>query len=177
MSLSKKEARDIAGFTFSNTESDSENWANRARAFKNAAELIAHTAEYSPPVPFYFNAGLSLELILKAIAVARKITFDKNHDLNFLYALTEIELTEDQKCTLELLSAIIVWSGRYPTPKNEGSWNNYHDIVLEKHIVRNHEGNTGSTLVNQMRFPNLENYLAIWAKFESTYISLNPGTA
>lgn len=177
MSLSKKEARDISGFTFSNTGSDSENWASRARAFKNAAELIANTAESSPPIPYYFNAGLSLELILKAIVTARKIPFDKNHDLNSLYALTEIELTEDQKCTLELLSAIIIWSGRYPTPKNEGNWNNYYDIILEKHIVRNHEGNTGSTLVNRARFPNLGNYLVIWDKFESTYISLNSGTA
>lgn len=177
MTLSKKDIRDIAGLTFTRVGSNPNHWADRAYAFKSAAELIASSNELSPPIPYYFNAGLSLELILKAIATAKGISFEKTHNLNSLYSLTDIELTEDQKCTLELLSEIIVWSGRYPVPKSEGAWNNYHDNVQEKHIVRKLEGNTSLTLANRSRFPNLENYLTLWNIFNNTYTSLKTGTA
>lgn len=177
MSLSKKDIRSVAGLTFTMVGSSPNHWANRAYAFKSAAELIASSNELSPSISYYFNAGLSLELILKAIATAKGISFEKNHNLNSLYTLTDIELTEDQKCTLELLSEIIIWSGRYPVPKSEGVWDNYHDNIQEKHIVRKHEGNTTLVMANRSRFPNLENYLTLWAIFNNAYIALKSDIA
>lgn len=109
---------------------------SRAIAFKEAAILIAKSEEYSPPFPYYYNSGIALELALKALAIAKSKEFETNHRLNDLALLVGIKITKNQECTLELLSELIVWSGRYPVPKKEGHWNNYHDVVQEKHIVR-----------------------------------------
>jgi len=171
LSLCKKEIRKITGFTFFAVSSDHENWMSRARAFKEAAELIAKSDEYSPPIPYYYNAGLSLELILKAIAIAKGKAFETNHRLNDLCKLVGINITNEQECTLELLSEVIVWSGRYPAPKKEGQWNNYHDVVQEKHIKREQEGNVGKVIANKNRFPTLQNYLALWVICEYEYVS------
>jgi len=149
---------------------------SRAQAFKNAAELIAGDV-YSPPVPYYYNAGLSLELILKAIAIAKGETFETNHRLNDLCQLVSIKITKDQELTLELLSEQLIWSGRYPVPKNEGQWNNYHDVVQEKHIVREREGNVGRVIANKKSFPNLKNFLALWDICEKEYVSSIKGGA
>lgn len=169
MSLSKKEVREIAGLTFFEIGSDPKNWMSQARAFKEAAELIAKCDEYSPTVPYYYNAGLSLEIIMKAIAVAKGKNFEPNHRLNDLCKLIGINITNDQECTLELLSEIIVWSGRYPVPKKEGHWNNYHDVIQEKHIVREHDGKVGKVIANRERFPTLRNYLLLWSMCEQEY--------
>jgi HEPN domain-containing protein len=171
VTLSKNDFREITGFTFSKIGSDPESWIRLARAFKDAAELIAKSAEYSPPIPYYYNSGLALELVLKAIAIAKSIKFETTHRLNELCKLIGLHISNDQECTLELLSEIIVWGGRYPVPKKEGQWSNYHDVVQEKHIVRKREGNVGSTLVNRDRFPTLNNFLTIWSICEAEYRS------
>lgn len=172
MRLSKKEVRRIVGFTFSEVGSDPKNWMGRAREFKAAAELIANANECAPPVPYYFNAALSLELILKAIAIAQGKSNKESHRLNELCNLAGLKITKDQESTLDLLSEIIVWSGRYPVPKKEGDWDNYQEVVLEKHIVCEREGNVGRTLKNEKSFPTLKNYLSIWCGFEEAYDSL-----
>lgn len=171
MSLREKEIREITGFTFFDVGSNPENWVNKARAFKEAAELIAKVDGYSPPIPYYYNAGLSLELILKAIAIAKRKTFDTKHNLNELCGLVGIKISNDQKCTLEFLSELIVWSGRYPVPKKEGQWNNYHDVIQEKHILYEREGNVGRVIANKDRFPTLQNYLSLWDICEQEYVS------
>ena len=171
MSLSKKDVREIAGFTFLEVGSDPEIWINRARAFKDAAELIAKNEEYSPPFPYYYNAGISLELYLKAIAITQGKTFEANHRLNDLCKLVGMKLNKDQYCTLELLSELIIWGGRYPVPKKEGQWDNYHDVIQEKHKKREQEGNVGRVLANQDRFPSLKNCSILWALCEQEYAS------
>ena len=177
MTFSRKNIREITGFTFAKNGSDSENWISRARAFKDAAELIAKSDEHSPPIPYYYNSGLAVELVLKAIAIARLMEFETTHRLNDLCKLIGLKLTKDQECTLELLSELVVWSGRYPVPKKEGQWDNYHDVVQEKHIVREREGNVGKTLANRDRFPTLQNFLILWEAFEAEYSSATANEA
>lgn len=169
MTLSKKDVREIIGFTFAEIGSDSDNWMSRALEFKKAALLISESEDYSPPFPYYYNSGISLELALKALALAESKEFKKNHCLNELVSLVELNITKDQEYTLELLSELIVWSGRYPVPKKETHWNNYHDVVKEKHIVRERQGNIGITLANRNRFPTVENFLALWDIVEAKY--------
>jgi HEPN domain-containing protein len=171
VTLGRKEVREITNFTFTAIGSNPENWMSRAIAFKDAAELIAKLDEYSPPIPYYYNAGLALELALKAIAISKSEKYQTNHRLNDLCKLIGLKITKDQECTLELLSELIVWRGRYPVPKKEGQWNNYHNVVQEKHIVREREGNVGRTLANRDRFPTLKNFLTIWRVCEIEYES------
>ena len=165
MALSKKIVREITGFTFLKTSSDIENWFNRACSFNTATKLLSESLSEA----YFYNAGLSIELLLKTIILAQSKTFETNHKLNGLCENAGIKLTKDQTITLDLFSEIIIWSGRYPTPKNEGQWNNYHDSILEKHIVREQNGNTFKTLAHSGRFPSLENYLKIWNLCESEY--------
>jgi HEPN domain-containing protein len=171
LSLSKKKVREITGFNFFDIGSDPDNWLARARTFREVAELVAKSDTYSPPIPYYFNAGLSLELFLKAIAIAQTKEFETNHRLGDLCKLVGMQLSKDQEATMELLSEIIVWSGRYPIPKKEGQWDNYYDVILERHIVREQEGNVSRVIANKARFPTLQNYLALWAICESLYES------
>jgi HEPN domain-containing protein len=175
VTLSRKEVREITGFSFSKIGSAPENWIRRAKAFKDAAELIAKSDEYSPPIPFYYNSGVALELALKAIAIAKSLPFKTTHRLNDLCELIELKLTKDQMYTLELLSEFIVWSGRYPVPKKQEQWNNYHDVVQEKHIIREREGNVGMTRANRDRFPTLHNFSTIWKICEAEYKSVIAG--
>lgn len=169
MSLSKKEVREITGFTFSKIGTDPENWMKRAIDFKEAAMLIAKSEEYSPPFPYYYNSGIALELAFKSIAIAKSKDYETNHRLNDLCTLIGLKITKNQECTLELLSELVVWSGRYPVPKKEGQWNNYHDVVQEKHIVRESEGSVHRTLADRDRFPTLENFLTLWELCETEY--------
>ena len=177
MTLNGKVVREITGFTFSKIGSDPESWIRLARAFKDAAELIAKSSEYAPPIPYYYNSGLALELVLKAIAIAKSMKFETNHRLNDLCELIGLKITRDQKYTLELLSELIVWSGRYPVPKKEEQWNNYYDVIQEKHIVREEEGNVGRTLANRDRFPTFQNFSTIWDICEAEYNSAIAGKA
>lgn len=169
MSLSKKKVREIAGFTFSKIGEDPKSWMKLAMDFKEAAVLIAKSDEYSPPFPFYYNSGIALELSLKATAIAKSKDYEANHRLNDLCNLIGLKITMNQECTLELLSEIVIWSGRYPVPKKEGQWNNYHDVVQEKHIVRESEGGVHKTLADRDRFPTVENFLALWKLCKAEY--------
>lgn len=152
------------GYTFYEIGSNPENWRSRAICFKEAAELIAKCNE-SPPIPYYYNAGFSIELLLKAVAIAKGKPFETNHRLIDLCKLNGIKITQDQELTLELLSEHIVWSGRYPVPKKEGQWDNFHDYIIEKHIER--ERNV--TKANRNRYPTLQNFLYLWNLFENEY--------
>ncbi|MDI6800454.1 MAG: HEPN domain-containing protein [Thermodesulfovibrionales bacterium] len=169
MTLSKKKAREIFGFTFDEQGDNTENWFNRACSFNEAAILLKGSSESSPSIAYYYNAGLSIELLLKAIILAKSKSFGTNHNLIQLSKNSGVSLTKDQECTLELLSEIIIWSGRYPIPKKEGQWNNYHDVIFEKHIIRERDGNTFRTLANRGRFPSIENYKKIWDICEIEY--------
>ena len=171
MSLSKKKVREIAGFTFSKIGEDPKSWMERAIDFKEAAVLIAEPDEYSPPFPFYYNSGIALELSLKATAIAKSKDYEANHRLNDLCNMIGLKITENQKCTLDFLSEVVIWSGRYPVPKKEGQWNNYHDVVLEKVIVREREGSVHKTLADSDRFPTVENFLDLWRLCEAEYKS------
>lgn len=173
MSDNRKQAREIAGFTFDRVRSDPGSWMGRAIAFKDAAQLIASRDKYSPPVPYYYNCGLALELLLKAILVARGKEFEATHRLNYLCSFADIQISRNQECTLELLSEIIEWGGRYPVPKKEGRWNNYHDVIQEKHKIRTQSGNSGQILADKEKFPTLENFLKLWEFFEAKYEAVN----
>ena len=169
MGITRQRVREIVGFTFDGTRNDAPNWETRARAFKLAAVRLAENHDSSPPIPYYFNAALSLELLLKAISVARGQQPEHTHDLNKLCKQLKLPISNDHECTLELLSELLIWSARYPIPKHESKWDRYFDSVLEKHVVRQHSGNVGSTMIHRERFPTRENYLALWQQFEKAY--------
>lgn len=169
----RKKNREIIGYTRQKQLYNADLWYKNSLSFHDASIVLY---EYQERVSgalrnFQFNAALSLELIFKAILAAKGKDIPQIHKLNDLCTKAEVELDEDHKYTLELLTEGIVWLARYPSPKTEEQWDNFHDNILESHIVRSQAGNTHSTLANPKRFPSMENYKRIWGiclvKYES----------
>lgn len=64
--------------------------------------------------------GMSLELLYKAIVVAKGIEPNtKSHKLTELASNAGVSVTERQVALLEILSESIIWDGRYPVPKKQ----------------------------------------------------------
>jgi hypothetical protein len=142
-------------------------WHSLAQSFQRAAQIIDEFKDRVPSDsrPFAFNAALSLELIFKAILAKKGVSIPSGasgHDLRLLCTKAQIALSPQQMTTLELMTEEIIWAGRYPVPNSEQRWNDFHDRILEKHIIRSQSGNVTSARANSETFPNWENYAKIW---------------
>lgn len=159
----RKKIREITGYTHQKQQEDSDLWYKLSVSFHEASIVLYEQQErLSGARIFQFNAVLSLELIFKAILAANGETIPSIHFLRELCVRAQVELDEHQKFTLDLLTESILWLGRYPVPKSEAQWDNFHDNIFEKHKVRLQSGNTHMTLSNRKRFPSMENYTRIW---------------
>jgi HEPN domain-containing protein len=163
-----KRFRESIGYTQALQSKDANKWHSLALGYHAAAEILEEFRDRIPhdSRPFAFNAALSLELVLKSVLARKGVDIPNNangHDLRLLADRAKVALAENQKLTLELFTETIIWSGRYPAPKNEMKWDDYQDRILEAHIVRSTVGNVSSTMANRDTFPNWENYSKIWA--------------
>ena len=167
----RKKIREIIGYTHLKQRDDADLWYKKAVSFHEASIVLYRHQKRLGLRMFQFNAALSLELIFKAILAAKRKTRPSIHFLRELCTKAEIELDENQKHTLDLLTESILWLGRYPTPKSEAQWDHFHDNIFEKHKIRLQSGNKHITLANRKRFPSMENYTKIWGiclvKYES----------
>jgi HEPN domain-containing protein len=152
----REKAREICGFTFDKERSNETFWYNLAVSFHEGASILCqHEAHI---LVFLLNAALSIELLFKAIVVANKSEIRFEHNLLDLAKAAEISFSENQKKTLEFMTEILIWKGRYPTPTNAGRLNNFQNNILEKHIIRERNGNVGVTRANPETFPSPNNY-------------------
>lgn len=160
----RKKTRDIIGYTHQKQQDNADLWYKQSVSFHEASiVLYEHQERISGALRiFHFNAALSLELIFKAILAAKGETIPTIHFLGELCKKAEVELDEHQKFTLDLLTESLLWLGRYPAPKSEAQWDNYHDNILKKHKVTFQSGNTHITMANRKRFPSMGNYTRIW---------------
>ena len=111
---------------------------------------------------FLINAALSIELLLKAIIVAKGGVAPQKHELHDLARDAEVAFSKSQIATLELLGEVLKWSGRYPVPNTEKAWDHYYDHVLERHVIREREGNVWRVRANSETFPSVQTYEALW---------------
>lgn len=68
---------------------------------------------------FYLLCGLSLELIYKAICVAKKKTFPTSHNLVDFANLAEVSITPKEKGLLLILTEAVIWDSKYPVPTDK----------------------------------------------------------
>lgn len=170
-----KKIREIIGYTFKKSIANAKSWHTIAISYHEASKLLhLHDDDVEANISLvaHFNGALSLELMLKAILTAKGRAPKLTHNLNDLAKDAEIKFSENQKMTLELLSEVLRWRGRYPVPTNEGQWDDYHDKIYEKHKIRTRRGNIGVTRSNPETFPNLENYMKIWEICQTTWMAL-----
>lgn len=158
-----KKYRESIGYTQAQMSKNALAWYGLATSYNRAAELMHEFADRIPKDsrPFAFNAALSLEQILKAILARKNIdipTKGGGHDLLLLADRASLPVSENQKKTLDLLTATIIWSGRYPAPNKESKWDEYQDFTFEAHVIRT----STSTMANRDTFPDWENYSKIW---------------
>ncbi len=163
-----KKYRESIGYTQAKVSKNATAWHSLAVGYHRAAELLNEFPDRIPrdTRPFAFNAALSIELILKAILAKKLIDIPNRiggHDLLKLSHLAFVPLTENQRKTLDLLTATIVWSGRYPAPNSESKWDEYQDLTFESHVVRTTVGNVSKVMANRDTFPDWDNYSKIWA--------------
>ncbi|MDR9469273.1 hypothetical protein [Marinospirillum sp.] len=63
--------------------------------------------------------GMSLELIFKAVVVARGYKPNHVHDLPSLAERAALAYSEEERGILAVFTESIIWEGRYPVPKKE----------------------------------------------------------
>ncbi|WP_187992879.1 HEPN domain-containing protein [Vibrio harveyi] len=158
MKLSQKRVREIVGYTFEEEQNSVESWFFRAESFKEAAILLNQSDLSKVKFAYFYNAAISLELLFKAALLQRSGKVPNIHKLPVLAEELELPISNEQSDTLELLSEIIIWSGRYPVPSKGSFWDTYHDVIQKKHIIR--EGNITKPCPD--RFPSLDNVSKIW---------------
>lgn len=162
--INRKKIRGITGYTHQRQLKNADSWYKGALSFHESAIVLYEAKERITEGfrVFIFNAALSIELILKGIITAKNKEIKHTHSIKVLAKDADIELNDNQICTLDLLTDIIMWLGRYPAPKTEEQWDKFHDTDFEKHIIRSKTGNTTRTMAHPERFPNLDNYMKIW---------------
>lgn len=174
--IDRRKIREHLGHTRDQQVASADAWFALAKSFHSATQVLDEFSERIPSDtrPFALNAALSLELIFKGILAKKSEPIPdgaKGHELVHLCERANIGLSKNQKITLELLTETIVWAGRYPGPKTNERWNEYHDRIVEKHIVRSNEGNVYKVMANRETFPDWNNYQKIWcdcvAEFET----------
>jgi HEPN domain-containing protein len=162
--MDRKEIRRIAHHTFADQQSKEESWYSSAISFHEGANVLGQHEDsiHGGMRVFLTNAALSIELLLKAIIVAKGKIPPKTHELPGLARNAGIVFTKNQEATLELLGEVLKWSGRYPVPNIEKAWDHYYDDVHERHVIRERKGDVGITRANPETFPSIENYEKLW---------------
>jgi hypothetical protein len=164
VTMDRKEIRRVAQHTFADQQSNEDSWYGSAISFHEGASILWQHKESIPRgmLVFLINAALSIELLLKAIIVAKGGGAPQTHELRDLARDAEVAFSKNQMATLELLGEVLKWSGRYPVPNTEKAWDHYYDHVVERHIIREREGSVGRVRANPETFPSVQNYEALW---------------
>lgn len=121
--------------SFSDEQTISTYWWNKSEDLRNAAacvwsviknpekNTIGEQSFRTPSRSIYFMlCGMSLEAILKGIIIEKNQTPPKTHDLKRLADLAGVSYDAHEKDLLEILSAAVIWDGRYPVPLAQDAW-------------------------------------------------------
>ncbi len=148
-------------------------WYNKAIDLRGGAAAI-WDAKQKQEV-FALNAGLSLELLLKAYWVFYttkdfKEVSSKGHNLIKIAQETDIFglLDIHQKALLEIFSEYIYWVGKYPVARDEQQHNSSLK-KLQKQFKREPFGSAYISQPNEKTIPSWENYDALWEIISSHY--------
>lgn len=115
------------------------------------------------PLVYRMLCGMSLELLIKAIIVARGKEPETIHVLGKLATDAGIEgYTPEQRDLLQILTEAIFWDGRYPTPKKKAAWEKLS--VLEKARLCDKEpiGDTGLEILTRNNALDWDSYSDLW---------------
>lgn len=75
--------------------------------------------------------GMSLELMYKAVIVAKGHEVKTSHKLVELARLAGVVVSEFDKGLLEIITESVIWDGRYPVPKDKKSMDNLNSLTTD----------------------------------------------
>lgn len=112
---------------------------------------------------YQMTFGMSLELALKSVIVARNEVPPHSHDLVKLSEMSGIEFNNHELAIFKLLTELIVWNGKYPVPKNQR--------FLKEHYLHRAE-----TLWDDVQYSEIKirksNHSLDWDELNTIYIGL-----
>jgi len=149
-------------------------WINRAEALYRSA-IVLYDSKNSDRIHLYdpclLLAGLSIEVLTKAILVKRDQKFDESqfshHKINKLLAELGLDLGKDQFATIGFFEESIFWLSKYPEPKNVKEPDKKIDSLWKKGTGPGIFGKASSP--DSQRWPYKENYVKIWRTLYQLY--------
>ncbi len=123
----------------------------------------------SLPKPLHLVVGLSIELLLKAIARILDKNVLETHNLQRLLNHVGIKLNRDQNAIIDRLTSAIEWDSRYPTPKKKEQWENSIKVHDRAWSPVNKDAKLKIMRRNPKRSISLKNYQEIWDVLEKHY--------
>lgn len=126
--------------------------------------------------PVLLNAGLAIELILKASLIRLKQFDEQKHRTHNLIKLAQdagVSYTPAQKCTLQILSDSSEWYGRYPKPNKV---HQYLDNIANWGKLRKIKrlGTLSVTIADESKWPTYQNYIELWNIGVQRYWEIEP---
>jgi hypothetical protein len=112
---------------------------------------------------FLLLCGLSLELLYKAILVAKKLSFPKNHDLLKLANDIGIQLSSQEEGFLAILTESVKWDSKYPIPleKDKVALENLDKLVSD-YLFDKVELNGNLTVLRSNQSLNWDSFNKLW---------------
>jgi hypothetical protein len=115
--------------------------------------------------------GMSLELILKSIFVVSQLDVPFTHNLVSLAEKLDIKLSQNEIQIFQLLTDSIVWDGRYPVPKKQDSFEDYHNRVSEVLFTPQKITAKKTALVPNSKL-NWENLNPVWNRLSDHFFDI-----
>jgi hypothetical protein len=111
-------------------------------------------------------SGMALELLYKAIIIAKRHEPASIHDLPRLAEQAQVPMTEKEIGLLRILSESIVWAGRYPVPKKERQMKTFHGLI-DRHLYE--KVPNSKTFRRPNRALNWKSFNDMWGKASTVY--------
>lgn len=148
--------------TFADQQSISTYWFNKANDLRRAAEAVIDAGQNG--VVFRMLCGMSLEALMKALAVESGHEPKRTHNLNQLARDVDITYRSDDQRLLQILSEAIIWDGRYPVPNDERHWDELNKLELECLFDKVPLGNSSKLFVYTPNDKlNWDSFVELWS--------------
>jgi len=147
---------------FDRMESTPLYWLNSAEELRASAKALWSVNSNRHSGPYQLLSGLALELLFKAIVVAKGTKPQLHHRLRTLSRAAKVEYTPGQAELLDLLTHAIYWYGRYPIPKDHKHLED-HNRLVDSHLWTSEPKGEGGLCVSR---PNevlsWDSYSELW---------------
>lgn len=113
--------------------------------------------------------GMSLELLYKAISVAKGDPVQTKHNLIDLAHVAGVQTDEKSKAFLQLLTESVIWEGKYPVPKDKQKESFYTANNLYNKVMYTKDRFHGCEIQKPTHALNWESFNELWVEAHKTF--------